>query len=1173
MEEELPEGIVERVKRYLKEVQNKIDNYLSLEAYFEEDARKYLSDFLEEFKNKYEKYIDMQRFSIPIIGTISSGKSTFLNFLLGIDYLEFSHKITTKCVTIIRHKPIDIPEIYTISIKERRDGYFNFEKNEKLSGNPKDIIAERNKLIKDSEHNIKREDFFILIEARTQLFLGENEKYSNLFEFLDIPGLDEGAEDSYDIRQSKFFKENILPKLIKNTQFSILLFNAEKYLSIKNIGIFKEYFEKFYKDKCVNSFLILNKIDLLQDKEKEIEKFKEKILKQELKIEFSEKTNNYFDSISTKELTEETDKNKDFLHYLKFIINKNDENERNFPIFVKKQLKKDFIINDIDFIKEVKPVEANEYNIINKNLKEIEKLCRKARFKRFLDNIEYKKYSIIFEKYNLIQNEKIQKFADFQKAFNKSFLFILKKLSDIENNEEIKNKIDNLENKIQNIPEDKKKDLMEQKNIIDDMYKILNDKNLEKSIKILFKLRPIINGLYDLGPKFETFIDLKKNYEILIQFIEKDRKLRIPFFGGYSTGKSSLLNSLIGKTILPVGSGITTNRAIVVRNNSQGKYILYNTIFESKGDYKYFKEKEIIIECTEKNWEKIREILQEQTKVSSNNFSDLFYILSVPLQFLQDIEIEEEIKNRIEFIDFPGIDVGDNFFEKELFYHLINLSDSFIFINAYDLIKNEDNIEMIRNIIYKIEIRKINFEYDSCLFILNKCDDIDDEDFNINDAKEQIENILFGQIKKESSIDYFKIFQKSKNNINVTKFSNIFFSDYLEISNELKDFNKFIQNQINEKKREEEEGCSNSNNLIEGLSKSIQHYLNDDIYIEKNLIDKNEFNKYKDCLITKLKKSKIKEDDIKNNEKYIDNIIYNYINMKKNKKILKDFSLSNGHELFKFLEKIFINSSKMIEKQFKQKSKEELRNLKEAFKIIQLNINKNRTINILDKQIKLKEVIDTVDIAFSAVVISIKIKIEKFYELFQKKIEMLIKEINKANPDLSLIKKELRKISDTYNREYKILQYELNKNIKEFTKKLIGIKEEVKAQEELDFKEDYNYLSIGLIALGGSLAAIPGGVIGLIGSIGMIIAGLVGKAADYFKGKDKIIQNLEQFKKKLIEQEKILSLNKTNEIIEISNQFKKEIKVIYEASMIASQIEKGKFFDLYSQFKEILKEK
>ena len=97
------------------------------------------------------------------------------------------------------------------------------------------------------------------------------------------------------------------------------------------------------------------------------------------------------------------------------------------------------------------------------------------------------------------------------------------------------------------------------------------------------------------------FSDLKKDFNILEHFIEKDRKIRIPFLGGYSTGKSSLLNCLIGKDILPTGSNITTNREIIIRNNEQGKYILYKTKFIKKGDYYCFIENNIIIEWQENN--------------------------------------------------------------------------------------------------------------------------------------------------------------------------------------------------------------------------------------------------------------------------------------------------------------------------------------------------------------------------------------------------------------------------------------------------------------------------------------------------------------------------------------------------------------------------------------------
>ena len=48
----------------------------------------------------------------------SAGKSTFLNFLFGINYLKFGYDITTKSITIIRYKPINNREIYSVKMTE-----------------------------------------------------------------------------------------------------------------------------------------------------------------------------------------------------------------------------------------------------------------------------------------------------------------------------------------------------------------------------------------------------------------------------------------------------------------------------------------------------------------------------------------------------------------------------------------------------------------------------------------------------------------------------------------------------------------------------------------------------------------------------------------------------------------------------------------------------------------------------------------------------------------------------------------------------------------------------------------------------------------------------------------------------------------------------------------------
>ena len=62
--------------------------------------------------------IDLRKL-IPIIGIISSGKSLFLNNLLGLNLLESSSSITSKFVCIIRHnKSLLEPKFYHIELIE-----------------------------------------------------------------------------------------------------------------------------------------------------------------------------------------------------------------------------------------------------------------------------------------------------------------------------------------------------------------------------------------------------------------------------------------------------------------------------------------------------------------------------------------------------------------------------------------------------------------------------------------------------------------------------------------------------------------------------------------------------------------------------------------------------------------------------------------------------------------------------------------------------------------------------------------------------------------------------------------------------------------------------------------------------------------------------------------------
>ena len=128
---------------------------------------------------EYLNNTQLDYFSIPVIGTISSGKSTFLNSLLGLDFLESEIKITNKFICIIRHNPeFSFPKLFPVLLEKRKSEAnkyaINFIKDEKneLKGDLKKNIYEINQKITKCKElkNLKKEEFFYILEANLDIF-------------------------------------------------------------------------------------------------------------------------------------------------------------------------------------------------------------------------------------------------------------------------------------------------------------------------------------------------------------------------------------------------------------------------------------------------------------------------------------------------------------------------------------------------------------------------------------------------------------------------------------------------------------------------------------------------------------------------------------------------------------------------------------------------------------------------------------------------------------------------------------------------------------------------------------------------------------------------------------------------------------------------------------------
>ena len=134
-----------------------------------------IQNFNSYYENYYSKFIGLKRFSIPVFGKISSGKSTLLNYILNLHGIfETNYNISTKFICIVRHnsKLITGPKMYNVSVSERGEyikdnkkiKLWNFEEDGEINGNIKQIIEDRNHALGSLEfkHNNWKKYFMVL---------------------------------------------------------------------------------------------------------------------------------------------------------------------------------------------------------------------------------------------------------------------------------------------------------------------------------------------------------------------------------------------------------------------------------------------------------------------------------------------------------------------------------------------------------------------------------------------------------------------------------------------------------------------------------------------------------------------------------------------------------------------------------------------------------------------------------------------------------------------------------------------------------------------------------------------------------------------------------------------------------------------------------------------------
>ena len=642
-----------------------------------------LSDPEKLFKEISKEEIKIKNIC-PVIGMISSWKSSILNVLFNTDILEVTPQITTKIVTIIRYNENvkDKPIFYKLSLEKNENNDYKFykEKISKITG--KDKIKKKIKELNE-ELNQKQpeyEDIFYMLEIG-QSYLEED--FLKNYDLADIPGvsehikqnitnISENAEEN-NIKDSNNFFQNTeeelnnykieqeidyLTKIFKILKYKIktgiFIFSVDKFQLSDNYQIVGKI--GLILDKPMENFLILlNKMDISENIENDIELLKGNFT-QEFPNGLLNITRNTIVPCCSFQLENELNMDKDYCnllycHYINYMMNSK---------------------HDIDFVEtlknfvetfEEKEVESIDKKTFEKNIKSIEKDINLDKIKDLIKKINYK--------HDVENNPLSLSEDDFDENSIKNCLNYLE-----EDDEDNKGKI-NLSKQTNNtikilyyyyLFKNNKLKLSKSnhtnqilnyftiKNMkVDFAYKEAKQKlkeleTMESYNKKVEKIIKFLTDLYDVYEKEGIYPNLRENFKksmkpIINTFITS-KMFFIPLLGTVNSGKSTILNGLIGYNLLPTKKGECSKRGILVNYWDYDIPILRKAklIVENTGDFNdicYFKISDDIIT---QGYENIKQYLQSLNCNFTEEEENFFYIINIKIQFLDNFTKNEERK-------------------------------------------------------------------------------------------------------------------------------------------------------------------------------------------------------------------------------------------------------------------------------------------------------------------------------------------------------------------------------------------------------------------------------------------------------------------------------------------------------------------------------------------------
>ena len=679
---------------------------------------------------------NQKRYFIPIIGAISAGKSTFLKAFLGINVLQTGETTTTKFICLIKNS--NNTSFYHVLPKRENEIYFEKDGEEtKGEENIKKRIEEINKNLFDKKGT--QNDIFYMLETPIKNI--ENDPLLEKCYFMDIPGLNENKTSYIDYIFSLININDIL--------FEIIVFDSTSIGSDNILNIIKGLDEKKCLKKQSNIF-ILNKIDYCsKDGDNNIiDKFKqyfyenfedEKDKGNKIMINIYD---NYFVPMNSLLYMAESKIKEGFQYMLLFelfnYLEKRNKSEfDSFYDFIEQRI--DFLIDNLQLDEDdiLDSFEDKDLDIINNSVEYIKEMIHNINTdSKFQLGLNLKKKNLFNEMKKLYIIHKKEKYFFIHSQFYNELQEIIKNIKINEND---------LSSPPNPLSINNNENIINEQLINNNI--LLNKKSQNIDVSTIEELEKFINETFKvIDPKNELSF-----FKISLQSLRENilgRKIRIAFIGNINVGKSTVLNSIIGKNILPTKETECTYRGIIIRYENCDQFKLYKTNLIRRGkdfdEYYYF-------ETEEKPYcegiDEIQSFLNNKNNDKKIEDNDAYIVITGKLKIFNFIKLEDKLINSIEFIDLPGPDRENNTFNKKEYYQkILKFSNCCIYINEPKTIEDSNSVETMM-VQYSMDKEKVfptlrqNF-IKTCLFLVNKSDTL-----STDESKSNIKDIIFNNMK------------------------------------------------------------------------------------------------------------------------------------------------------------------------------------------------------------------------------------------------------------------------------------------------------------------------------------------------------------------------------------------------------------------------------------------